>query len=79
MASLSEIARERKKTLKEILAKSATLDRQQEILERWLKSLLKRRKQVPEPSDLKKAMGYYNTMVAAATELSKALQKGFIQ
>lgn len=79
MATLQSIGKERRKTLQEILKLSRTLDTAQESMERYLKSLTRRKRAYPEISDLSKAMSLYNIMVKESKSLASALQKGFIQ
>jgi len=52
MATLSELARQRKDGLKRLQKASLTLDAQQEKVEREVKRLLNRKKAIPESADM---------------------------
>ena len=77
MATLAEIARQRKIQLKQLLLASRKLDAAQETLEREVKRLVTRKQSIPEVSDAQRLIqlsrgveGALTNMVNVITTLS---------
>lgn len=66
MATVAELARSRKRELKQIQSASLQLDAKQEALEREVKRIMNRKRAVPELADLQR-------MLEKATEVDNAL------
>lgn len=56
MATLQEVARNRKEGLKRLQKASLTLDAQQEKVEREVKRLLSRKRSIPEAADMTRVL-----------------------
>lgn len=72
MATLAEVARNRKNALKELQKKSLTLDAKQEIVEREVKRLLVRKRSIPEAADIQRVI---SQITAVSSALSDMLMK----
>jgi hypothetical protein len=69
MATLAEIARQRKIQLKQLLLASRKLDAAQETLEREVKRLVTRKQSIPEVSDAQRLIQLSRAVEAALTNM----------
>lgn len=70
MATLSEIARQRKEGLKRLQKASLVLDAQQEKVEREVKRLLNRKKSIPESADMTRVLGLIQSVTSSLDSIA---------
>lgn len=73
MATLAEIARQRKGQLKQLMLASRKLDAAQETLEREVKRLLNRRRAIPEIADVQRLVTLARGVDAGLTSMGTVL------
>lgn len=69
MANLSEVARQRKSQLRQLMLASRKLDAAQETLEREVKRLVNRKQSVPEVADAQRLTGMAQAVEGALTAM----------
>lgn len=74
MATVAQVARDRKNVLKALLQKSKMLDARQEALEREVKRLVARKKAVPEVVDMERLIGLADASAAALDTMVQAIR-----
>lgn len=70
MATLAEVARQRKEGLKRLKKASLTLDAAQEKAEREIVRLINRKKSVPEASDMVRVLSFITGVSQALDQLA---------
>lgn len=74
MANLSEVARVRKASLRQLMLASRRLDAQQERLEREVKRLVNRKRAIPETADADRLAGMAQSVQSALESMATVIQ-----
>ena len=76
-ATLAQIARERKAYLRKLNSLQLRFDRSQERMEKKIKTILRRKRAVPEQKDILEIAQLFSAMIGEMRSFEQLLNKGF--